>query len=83
MFLSLPPLVRSLTNYCFVFRTQGYRQTKGLFSFAGGQCETYKEWAQLLDESTKEPYRCLVFAAGKRTKEESKPNRLGGKDSFS
>ena len=60
-YTGVPPVVRSLTNYCFVWRTQGQGQLKGMYTFAGGMCENYKHFRQLLNDTTKKPYSCLVY----------------------
>ena len=54
-------MVRQLTNYCFVWRTQGQGQLKGLYKFSGAMCDDYKSFRALLDRTTKKPYSCLVY----------------------
>ena len=66
-FTGLPPVVRSLINYSFIFRSQGLQQMKGLFEFAGGMCYNgFKEFEKIMNEYTKEEYACCVYNANSR-----------------
>lgn len=56
-------LTREQINHAFIFRVKSEQGREAIYKAIGGNCETEDKFYEILDDATKEKYRCLLYSA--------------------
>jgi ABC-type dipeptide/oligopeptide/nickel transport system ATPase component len=64
-------LLREMTDVAFIYQSRFRNTRESLYNSYGQMLENQDEFDAYLEDATKEKYSCLVYQAGKDTKEEA------------
>jgi ABC-type dipeptide/oligopeptide/nickel transport system ATPase component len=64
-------LVREMTDIAFLYQSRFKNSRESMYNSYGQMLESQAEFDEYLEEATREKYSCLLYQAGKATKEES------------